>query len=158
MSPTGTTPLHTSASHGALLGTRGNASGWQDYCTARGRLQPFKTRRRMGNFLSGVFLGTPTFGSSLARAPFFFFFITGRRGQSLPALFFCLSFAMRSPFLLAFLNKQPSTIPTVGKKWNRMEKKKHLFVFPHIFSTNGNWLWDNSYIAWQKYQLGSTCT
>lgn len=46
--------------------------GWQDYCTAHGQLQPFNTRRRMGNFLSGVFLETPTFGGSLKWAPFFF--------------------------------------------------------------------------------------
>lgn len=34
--------------------------------TAFGWLQLFKTRLRMGNFLSGSILGTPTFGSSRA--------------------------------------------------------------------------------------------
>ena len=38
--------------------------------TAFGWLQLFKTRLRMGNFLSRSILGTPTFGSSRAQGPF----------------------------------------------------------------------------------------
>lgn len=59
---------------------------------------------------------------------FFFFFFTGRRGQSRNcAISFFLAFAMRSPFLLAFLSKQPSTIPTVGKNETGWRKKN---IFP----------------------------
>lgn len=49
--------------------------------TAFGWLRLFKTHLRMGNFLSGSILGTPTFGSSRAQGPF----SQGEGGES----FFC---------------------------------------------------------------------
>ena len=57
--------------------------------TAFGWLQLFKTRLRMGNFLSGSILGTPTFGSSRSQG-FLFFFHRGR-GRELFLLFLLLS-------------------------------------------------------------------
>lgn len=52
--------------------------------TAFGWIQLFKTRLRMGNFLSGSILGTPTFGSSQAQGP-----LSQREGAE---SFFCCFF------------------------------------------------------------------
>lgn len=57
--------------------------------TAFGWLQLFKTRLRMGNFLSRSILGTPTFGSSRSQSCCFFFH--RGRGRELFLLFLHLS-------------------------------------------------------------------